>query len=1140
MQEIAEWLEKLGLGQYAQRFARNGIDISVLPELMDEDFEKLGVLLGHRRKMLRAIAALDPAALIASPAPPHDAERRHLTVMFCDLVGSTALSARLDPEDLWEVIRAYRAACASVIAAYDGMIARFVGDGILVYFGYPRAHEDDAERAVRAGLEIISAIGQLKTRADEHVEIRIAIATGLVVVGDLISGAASEEQATVGDAPNLAARLQSLAEPGAVVVAASTRRLLGDLFNFRNLGRREVKGMSEPIAVWAVEGATASESRFEAVRAARSIGFVGRKAEIEFALSRQQLAWQGQGQMVLISGEAGIGKSRMVATLSESPALGVHRRVRYQCSPYHTNSALHPFVAQLERAAGIRSLDTPAQKLDKLETMLGLGTQAVAQATPLIAALLSIPTGDRYPPLGLSPAQQRRQTFAALLDQLEGLARQQPLLIICEDMHWADATTLELFDLGVDRIRGLPILMLMTSRPEFEPSWAGLANVGLLRLDRLDRQDSRALVEQVTVGRQLPREMMQQIIDKTDGIPLFVEELTKMVLESGLLVEDAGRYRLDSPLPPLAIPATLQDSLMARLDRLAPVKEVAQIGAAIGRDFSYALLKYVAGRDDLTLSAALRQLEEAELLVCRGAPPEANYSFKHALVQEAAYESLLRSRRQVLHKHIGDVLCDKFPLVGETEPEVLAHHFTEAGLNEVALEWWRKAGQMALKRSAYSEAIAHLGKAVAIADELPDQPSRMMNRLHLQIAYGRALRGSLGHSAPETVAAWTRARQFAADINDPVELAPIHSGLFNACLTHGEIAPMRELADAIMNAAERRPDSPVAAVVAHWTSGVTCWFGGDYLNARVHLEKALAVYAAEPDPATFRASALDLPFVIMRFLALVLWPLGSIDRARGLAAEAVSVSGEQRALSQANALVHRAVFDGLRGGMLQQTETILALGLARDHTMPLYVAAGTYLNGLARWRAGDRMPGLADMRRGWTLLHENDCYLCEPFWGMHLAVADAEAGQLDAGLEVLSELIAWAQQSGQHWLDAELHRVQGELLLRHDAARASSAEDAFNRALDIARRQHTKTFELRSALGLARLHNENGRAEAVAEVLAPVLARFDAERGLPEIEEAEKLLAASSLRNTARGIDEARPEMPPPHEFTCTKSRSSG
>ncbi|MEH2561067.1 adenylate/guanylate cyclase domain-containing protein [Bradyrhizobium sp. AZCC 2289] len=1106
MQQIADWLEKLGLGQYALRFAENGIDLGVLAELTDQDFDRLGVLLGHRRKMLRVISELNQAELVAEPALRHDAERRHVTVMFCDLVGSTALSARLDPEDMWEVIRSYRTACARVIATYDGIIARFLGDGILAYFGYPRAHEDDAERAVRAGLDIIAAIRQLETRAQEQVEVRIAIASGLVVVGDLISGGASEEQAMVGDTPNVAARLQGLAEPGAVVVAASTRALLGDLFTFRSLGRREVKGISESIAVWAVEGGAASESRFEAVRTARSIGFVGRKAEIEFALSRQQLAWQGQGQVVLISGEAGIGKSRLVATLSENPALGAHRRVRYQCSPYHTNSALHPFIAQLERAAGIRSQDTPEEKLDKLEAMLALGTQQVAKATPLIAALLSIATGERYPPLGLNPVQQRRQTFAALLDQLEGLARQQPVLIVCEDMHWADATTLELFDLAVDRVRGLPILALMTCRPEFEPPWAGLANVSLLRLDRLDRQDTRALVEQVTVGRPLPGDMMTQIIERTDGVPLFVEELTKMVLESGLLVEDAGRYRLDSPLPPLAIPATLQDSLMARLDRLAPVKEVAQIGAAIGRDFSYTLLRCVAGRDDLTLSAALGQLEEAELLLRRGTPPESSYSFKHALVQEAAYESLLKSRRQLLHKQIGDVLRDKFPVIAEIEPEVLAYHFTEAGLSGIALEWWRKAGQQALKRSAYSEAIAHLGKAVAIADELPDEPGRIMNRLHLQIAYGRALRGSLGHSAPQTVAAWTRARQLAADINDPVELAPIHSGLFNASLTHGEIAPMRELADAIMSAANRRPDSPVAAVVAHWTNGVTCWFGGDYLNARMHLERALAIYGAEPNPETFRASTLDLPFVIMRFLALVLWPIGKIDRSHRLAAQAVSASGEKRALSQANALVHRAVFDGLCGGPLQQTETILALGLAREHSMPLYVAAGTYLNGLAKWRAGDREGGLAEMRRGWTLLHENDCYLCEPFWGKQVAVANAAAGQFETGLEILRELIAWTQKSGQRWLDAELHRVQGEILLRREPQNPSSAEDALNKALEIARSQQTKTFELRSAVGLSRLYIKDGRAAAVSAMLAPVLADFDAGRDLPEMEEAEKLL----------------------------------
>src|SRR5438132_3146745 len=446
--------------------------------------------------MLRASAELNRRELVVEPALQHDAERRHLTVMFCDLVGSTALSARLDPEDMWEVIRAYRAACARVIATYDGSLARFVGDGILAYFGYPRAHEDDAERAVRAGLDIIAAVGPLETRA-ERVKVRIAIATGLVVVGELISGGASEQQAMVVDTPNVAARLQGLAEPGAVVVAASTRELLGDLFIFRNLGLREVKGISEPMVVWAVEGGAASESRFEAVRTARSIGFVGRKAEIEFALSRQQLAWQGQGQVMMISGEAGIGKSRFVATLSESLALGAHRRVRYQCSPYHTNSALHPFIAQLERAAGFKPDDPAGQKLDKLEASLAMATSRVQAVAPLFAALLSIPFGDRYPPLALSPTQQRRQTLAALLDQLEGLARQQPVLLFFEDAHWADATSLELLDLIVERVRQLPVLALFTFRAEFAPPWVGIPNVSTLTLGGLDRPNVESMITRV-------------------------------------------------------------------------------------------------------------------------------------------------------------------------------------------------------------------------------------------------------------------------------------------------------------------------------------------------------------------------------------------------------------------------------------------------------------------------------------------------------------------------------------------------------------------------------------------------------------------------------------------------------------------
>ena len=568
--DLSGWLRSLGLEQYEAAFRQNAIDNSVLPSLTAEDLKELGVgAVGHRRKLLDAIAALRAEASAKTPGPDalpvtdrtanDTAERRHLTVMICDLVGSTALSAQLDPEDMNAVLDAYHAACARIMLAYDGFIGDFRGDGILAYFGYPRAHEDDAERTVRAGLDIIAAVARLETRAAEPLAVRIGIATGLVMVGDLSGKSALRKHALVGDTPNVAARLQALAEPGTIVVAASTRRLLGDLFRLRDLGRHEVRGIAEPVAAWAVEGVSASESRFEAVHAVGLTDLIGREEEVNFLLERQRLAWKGGGQIVLISGEPGIGKSRLAAALAERIAGEPHTRLRYQCSPYHTNSALRPFIAQLERAAAFKADDTSEQRLDKLEAVLAMGASRVEAVAPLFAALLSIPFGERYPPLALSPTQQRRRTLAALLDQFEGLARRQPILLSFEDVHWADATSLELLDLTVERMRQLPVLALFTFRPEFEPPWVGLPNVGSLTLGRLDRKDVESMVARVTGGRVLPPEVMKQIVAKTDGNPLFIEELTKAVLEAGILGEDTDGYRLDGPLPPLAIPATLQN-----------------------------------------------------------------------------------------------------------------------------------------------------------------------------------------------------------------------------------------------------------------------------------------------------------------------------------------------------------------------------------------------------------------------------------------------------------------------------------------------------------------------------------------------------------------------------------------------------
>jgi len=616
--DISEWLRGLGLEQYASAFRDNDIDGEVLRRLAAEDLRDLGVTsVGHRRRLLDAIAALkdtQPAAE-TSLAPvtaanvSRAAERRQLTVMFCDLVGSTALSVRFDPEELREEIRAYQNAVSGVVARYDGFVAKFMGDGVLVYFGYPRAHEDDAERAVRAGLEIEAAVTSLETRGTERLAVRIGIATGLVVVGDLLGEGSARERAVTGETPNLAARLQALAEPGQIVLAGATRRLIGDLFRLRNLGRRAVKGFAEPVEAFAVEGVAAAESRFEAARRGLT-DLVGRAAESVLLRDRLRKAWGGAGQIVLLSGEAGIGKSRLAAQLAAEVASEPHTRLRYQCSPYHRDSVLHPFVVALGRAAGLAPDDPAETQLDKLEAILA--PARIAETAPLFASLLSIPTGSRYPPLALSAAQQRRLTLAALLDQLEALARQKPVLMLFEDVHWADATSLEVLDLTVERVRALPVLVLITFRPEYEATWTGLSHVTSIALDRLAPAEVETLAEHVA-GRPLPPEVTAQIVAKTDGVPLFVEELTKTVLEEGLLVAGPQGWHLDGPLPPFAIPATLQDSLAARLDRLAPVKEIAQIGAAIGREFSYPLLRAVAGRDEPALCAALAQLEEAEL-----------------------------------------------------------------------------------------------------------------------------------------------------------------------------------------------------------------------------------------------------------------------------------------------------------------------------------------------------------------------------------------------------------------------------------------------------------------------------------------------------------------------------------------------
>jgi class 3 adenylate cyclase len=735
MEEIADWLEKLGMSEYTQSFAEHRIDVSVLRHLTDQDLKDIGIPLGHRRKILAAIGELTGTApatpKFAGTEPGADAaERRQITVMFSDLVGSTALSARMDPEDLREVISAYQKCVAETVQRFDGFVARYMGDGALVYFGYPQAHEDDAERAIRAGLELIKAVTELKSRAS--LQARVGIATGLVVVGDLIGWGEAQERGIVGETPNLAARLQEIAEPHMVVICDSTRRLLGNLFELEDLGPRGLKGLAKPARAWAALRASSVASRFEALHATGLTTLVGRDEECELLLRRWLRAKSGEGQMVLLSGEAGIGKSRLTAALLESLATESHARLRYFCSPQHTDSAFYPIMGQMERAAGLVHDDTPQARLDKLDAVLAQTSTSIEDAA-LFAEMLSLPNDGRYPRLELTSEQRRQRTLDALILQIKALTRSSPVLMIFEDAHWADPTSLEALGRAVDRIATLRVLLIVTFRPEFDPPWIGRPHVTALAINRLAQREVGAMIDHLVGDTVLPEGIRQDIIERTDGIPLFVEEMTKAVLEASS--EGAAEHAAAAvPLPASAVPASLHASLMARLDRLGAAKEVAQIGAVIGREFSHALVAAVVRQPGAELGSAVDRLIAAGLLFRQGVPPHATYLFKHSLVRDAAYGTLLRQSRRTLHARIAETLESQFADIAERQPELLARHCTEAGLIEKAATLWGKAGQRSLERSALVEATEQLTRALTQTATLPATPALRREQIKLQVA----------------------------------------------------------------------------------------------------------------------------------------------------------------------------------------------------------------------------------------------------------------------------------------------------------------------------------------------------------------------------------------------------------------------
>jgi class 3 adenylate cyclase/predicted ATPase len=1051
----------------------------------------------------------------AAPPPP-DAERRQLTVLFCDLVDSTALARRLDPEELRAVVRAYQATCAKVIARFEGQIAQYLGDGLLVYFGYPLAHEDDAQRAVRAGLGMVEALGQLNTRLGQErgvqLAVRLGIHTGLVVVGE-VGGGPRQEQLALGETPNLAARLQGLAAPNTLVLSAATVPLLGGFFACQPLGPHRLKGFAQPLQVYQVLYESTARSRLEAVGSGGLTPLVGREQEIALLRERWAQVTDGFGQVVLLSGEAGIGKSRLVQVLTEHVASEPQAWLTpCQCSPYYQHTALYPMIELLERVVlRFEREESAPQKLRKLEGFLAQYGLPLAEAVPLFAALLSLPLPADYAPLTMSPERQKQQTLQALLTILLRIAAQQPVLLVMEDLHWVDPTTLEWLSLLVDQGPTARILALLTFRPDFSPPWTGRAHLTQMTLPRLPRRQAVEMTGRVAHGKALPPEVVAQVVAKTDGVPLFVEELTKMVLESGLLQEREERYELTGPLPPLAIPATLHDSLMARLDRLATVKGLAQLGATLGREFAYELLQAVSPWDEETLQQGLHQLVAAEFLYQQGLPPQATYRFKHALIQDAAYQSLLKSTRQQYHQRIAQVLTAHFPETAETQPELLAQHYTQAGLAVQAILHWQRAGERAIARSANLEAIRHLRRGLEVLKNLPDTPERSRQELTLHVALGVPLIATKGAGDPEVEQAYRRAQELCQQVEErPLRFHALR-GVWNCRLVRAEVLIAHDLGAQLRRLAECERD-PALLVEVHRALGTTLLFLGELMAARMHLEQGIALY----DPQQHRSLAFRYgadPGIVCRLYAgWVLWLLGYPNQAVQQIDSAVTHARElAHNFSLAFALNHAALIRMFRReAQAAQERAEVSMAFSTEQGVAQWLAQGTVFWGWARAMQGQVVEGMAQIRQGMAAWQATGGELTRPWYLTQLAEACGKAGKVEEGLNVLAEALALANKTEERWWEAEMHRLSGELRAATSGEPQAEVETCFHQALATARRQQAKSLELRAAMSLARLWQQQGQCAEAYDLLAPIYGWFTEGFDTADLQEAKGLLAELS------------------------------
>ena len=1100
--DIGSWLESLGLEQYVQAFCDNDIDAETLPQLSAEDLKELGVAsIGHRKKILQAVAALEarPAQDYkpASPEKVREAERRQLTVMFVDLVGSTTLSQRLDPEDMRDVIRVFQNAVAGEIGRFEGHVAEFMGDGVLAYFGWPRSHEDEPERAVRAALATIGEVAKLKG-GDGTLACRVGIATGLVVVG----AGAAQQAAAVGETPNLAARLQAIAEQGTTVISEATRRLLGDLFVLQDLGKLTLKGIDGAASAYAVVAERSLESRFAAKQTDGLAPIVGRDQELALLVERWRQAKAGEGQVVLLTGEAGIGKSRIAEALVSTLSGEGHVLLRYQCSPYHGNSALYPVIQQIAHAAGFASGESNDTRLDKLEALLAMGTERIGEAAPLVAALMGLNGEARYGPLPFTPQQRRNRTLAVLLEQLSGLAKRRPVLWIVEDAHWIDPTTLELIELTLDDIQNARVQLLITARPTFNASFASHPVVTRLALNRLARAATQAIVLRITCGKRLPEVLIDEIAAKTDGVPLFVEEMTKAVVESGALRESEDAYHLDQPLSTLAVPVTLHNSLMARLDRLHGVKEVAQTAAVIGRNFDHHTVTSVAGLPELELTEALGRLVEAELIFRRGIPPNATYLFKHALVRDAAYESLLRPRRVALHERLLELLEAR----DDAAPEVKAQHAEAAGLLGRALDLWEEAGTKALARPAYKEAIASFQNGIRVCRALGKelQWRRREQRLYLQM--GQALLANQGYSAPATLDAFDRALALAEEIGDvSVQLPAIFgqwAGYHIAGTGSGTYA--QRFASLVNEQADLGP-----RLVGLRMLGLERFFEGRFKKSLELVNKAIDTYDPQQHRDLGYRFGHDPKAAAMNYRAWNLWYLGFPDQA------AQTIDENLRWLRELNhpnttgiGLCYGATITNILLRRPRQVEEAAreALALAEEMSLALWHAWGLIHLGWALFQQGTGT-GIDEIEAGLREARHMRAGRLEPF---HLAIAAeayAKDGQAEKARASLSGAFASLSLGHHQNFASELHRLRASLTLQFGDEKLVTAEADLRRALEIAREQEALSLQSRAARDLASLLSRNGNKQEANDLLRPIYQTFKEGLDTPDLIEAKARLA---------------------------------